>query len=423
MNFAHREVLHAPVERRRKPRPAADSARLELASSAVPGIRLAVYDNLDMIEHAWRRFEPGADGTVFQTFDLVAAWQQHIGARQRIAPVIVSATRGNGDILFLLPLGVDAGGMVRRLRWLGYDLCDYLAPLLAVDFARAVPPAQFAPLWREICALMQSDPRFAYDMVELRKMPKTVGSQPNPFLHLDVTLHSSAAHAVKLTHGWESFYAGKRSAATRRRDRTKRKHLAEHGEIRLVTPTDDGEIVRTVEELIRGKSESLAHMGAADPFTRPGVREFYLDLATSPRTRDLVHVSRLDAGTTAAAVNLGLQYRKRYYYVLASYAHGEIARCSPGALHLRELMRRAIELGFDEFDFTIGDESYKYEWCDSETLLYDHLAAATARGRATVAFYRAFSRLKRAIKQTPLLWRVYRAIRAGLGSLQLLLRI
>jgi CelD/BcsL family acetyltransferase involved in cellulose biosynthesis len=417
MNCVQDEILHTHDERRPKTEPAANVARLEMVSSAAPGIHLAVYDSLDAIEQAWRRFEPSADCTVFQTFDHLAAWQKHIGARQNVVPAIVSAEQNNGEILFLLPLAVDAGGMVRRLRWLGHDLCDYLAPVLGVDFPRSIPPERFVLLWREICTILQSDPRFAYDMIELRKMPKTVGTQANPFLHLDVALHSSGAHSVKLHGDWETFYVCKRSASTRRRDRTKRKHLAKHGEIRMITPTDDGEIIRTVETLIHDKSESLARMGAADLFMRPGVREFYLDLATNPRTRKLVHVSRLQVGTISAATNLGLQYRNRYYYVLASYDHGEISRFSPGAVHLRMLMQRALELGFQELDFTIGDESYKYEWCDTETMLYDHMAAVTARGWPIVALYRAFSRLKRAIKQTPILWRAYRGIRAGIGSL------
>jgi CelD/BcsL family acetyltransferase involved in cellulose biosynthesis len=417
MNFVHSKILHADDESPQTG-PAADAARLGMASSAAPGIHLMLYDRLDAIEPAWSRFETSADCTVFQTFDYLAAWQKHIGARQNIVPAIVVARQDNGEILFLLPLGIDGRGMVRRLRWLGHDLGDYLAPVLGTDFPRALPPARFALVWQEICALLQSDPRFAHDMIELCKMPKTVGNQPNPFAHVEVALHPSAAHLVNLTGDWEAFYAAKRSASTRRRDRTKRKRLAEHGEIRLTAPTADDEIVRTVEALIRGKSESLAHMGAPDLFMRPGVREFYLDLATNPRTRELVHVSRLEAGSAAVAINLGLQYRSRYYYVLASYDHGEISRCSPGAVHLRELMQRAIELGFGEFDFTIGDESYKYEWCDTETLLSDRLAAVTARGWFVVAPYRAFSRLKRAIKRTPILWRAYRGIRAEIGSLQ-----
>jgi CelD/BcsL family acetyltransferase involved in cellulose biosynthesis len=265
--------------------------------------------------------------------------------------------------------------------------------------------------------LLQKNPRLRHDLVELRKMPEQVGAQTNPFLQLSVLLHPSGAHLAKLRGDWESFYAGKRSSATRRRDRSKRKHLAEHGEIRMLTPTDDGEIIRTIETLIRQKSRAFARMGAADLFARPGVREFYFDLATNPRTREHVHVSRLEIGATPASINLGFQYRGRYYYVLASYDDGEISRFGPGAAHLRELMQRACELGLGEFDFTVGDESYKYEWSDTETRLYDHLAAVTARAIPVVMLLRVLSWAKRTIKRTAPLWRAYRGLRAAIASL------
>jgi len=185
----------------------------------------------------------------------------------------------------------------------------------------------------------------------------------------------------------------------------------------MLTPTDDGEIIRTIETLIRQKSRAFARMGAADLFARPGVREFYFDLATNPRTREHVHVSRLEIGATPASINLGFQYRGRYYYVLASYDDGEISRFGPGAAHLRDLMQRACELGLGEFDFTVGDESYKYEWSDTQTRLYDHLAAVTARAIPVVMLLRVLSWAKRTIKRTALLWRAYRGLRAAIASL------
>lgn len=40
----------------------------------------------------------------------------------------------------------------------------------------------------------------------------------------------------------------------------------------------------------------------------------------------------------------------------------------------------AIERGFTDFDFTIGDEPYKLDWADRQLVLDDHLSACTARG-------------------------------------------
>ena len=102
--------------------------------------------------------------------------------------------------------------------------------------------------------------------------------------------------------------------------------------------------------------------------------------------------------------------------MLASYDDGEVSRFGPGAVHLQEILKYAIGRGCVEFDFTIGDESYKREWCDTELKLYDFRAAATPRGLAVTLPAIAMARVKRTIKQTPFLWRMASKMRALVGS-------
>jgi CelD/BcsL family acetyltransferase involved in cellulose biosynthesis len=378
-------------------------------------IALEIHENLAALEPEWRAFERVADCTVFQTYDWLAAWQRHIGPREGAAPAIVAGRTG-GDLLFVFPLAVH-GGLVRRLTWLGQDQCDYNAPLLSRSFAEHATREKFLALWHDVRALIATHPALRHDLVELRKMPETVGSQPNPFLHLDVALTPSGAHLAHLSGTWEEFYAARRSSATRRRDRSKRKKLGEFGEVRFVNPSSAAEISATLETLIAQKTRSFSRMGVANLFARPGRREFFTDLASGEATRDLVHVSRLDVGSICAAANLGLQFRGCYYHVLASYDDGEVSRFGPGSAHLRDLIERAMAGGCHTFDFTIGDERYKLEWSDTLLRLYDHSAAASARGVPLVLAAQAFRSVKRAIKQNPVLWSAFTRARAALGAL------
>jgi CelD/BcsL family acetyltransferase involved in cellulose biosynthesis len=68
------------------------------------------------------------------------------------------------------------------------------------------------------------------------------------------------------------------------------------------------------------------------------------------------------------------------------------------------LLRTAIERGCSVFDFTIGDERYKQEWCDRQIALFDHVSTVTPRGIPAALWFAAVGRLKRFIKQTPALW-------------------
>ena len=128
-------------------------------------------------------------------------------------------------ILFLLPLAIEPRGFARRLTWLGSELCDYNAPLLAPDFSAAARPARFLHLWPTSCDRLQSHPDLRYDLIHFEKMPEKVGAQHNPFRRLPVATHPSGAYLTHLTDDWETFYTTKRSSSTRRRDRTKRKKL------------------------------------------------------------------------------------------------------------------------------------------------------------------------------------------------------
>jgi D-aspartate ligase len=380
-------------------------------------LQLRIHSDLHTIEDAWRRFERTADCTVFQTFDWLATWQRHIGSREGASPVIAVATFADGEMAFLAPLCVVHERLGRRLCWLGQDQCDYNAPLLAPDFSGRVEPTQFLAIWRELLAQLQSEPLLRHDWIGFEKMPHTVGAQPNPFVHLGVTLHASGAHLTKLGTDWESFYKAKRSSATRRRDRSKHRHMSQYGEVRFSTVTDADATRRTLAVLMEQKARSLARKGIGDIFAPPGHREFYLDLATNPRLRDVIHVSRVDIGPSCAAANFGVMFGDCYYHVLASFVDSEVAHYGPGALHLRELMAHAIKRGLKRFDFTIGDEPYKQEWSDATLALYDHAATVTWRGLPARALSAVQRRIKRTIKQTPALWRLASHARAAAGLL------
>jgi CelD/BcsL family acetyltransferase involved in cellulose biosynthesis len=379
-------------------------------------VTLSVADNLAAVEADWRAFEADADCTVFQTFDWQQAWLRHVGAPAGTRPAIVSGRDGAGNLLFLMPLAIERRGPVRRLTFLASDLCDYNAPLLAPDFPARIQPGQFAALWRDIGRLLRSDRRFHHHAVVLEKMPETIGGQANPIAALPVTLNPSGAYLAHLDKDWETFYAAKRSSSSRKRDRWKRRRLADHGAVSMVTPEDPTEIALTLETLYRQKSRAFARMGVRNIFERPGYREFYSDIATSLATRSTVHVSRLDVGGSPAAVNFGLVRNSRYYHVLVSYDDGEVSRCGPGAIHLQELLKYAIGRGCGEFDFTIGDEAYKREWCDTEVKLYDLRSAATPFGLAVTLPAAATARAKRIIKHTPFLWRIASRARALAGA-------
>jgi CelD/BcsL family acetyltransferase involved in cellulose biosynthesis len=403
-----RATLPAEARTHAAPRLVARAPRAE--------ITFDLHQDLGSAERDWRKLEATGEATPFQTFDWLSAWHRHMGAPHGVKPAIVVGKRGD-EILFLLPLAVTSGGLTRRLTFLGQDLCDYNAPMLARDFTNATGDG-FTGLWRQIHQRIQATPALRHDTIAFAKMPERIGAQPNPLLCLDVRLNPSGAYETVLGADWEQFYTTKRSSATRRRDRTKLKRLGEIGEVRFVDPQDDTDVASTLDTLIAQKSKQFARMGVADLFARPGYIEFLRELTAAPPERRLVHLSHLDVGATRAAVNLGLIHRDCYYHVLASYDDGEVSRFGPGAAHLRELLKFAIARGLKRFDFTIGDEPYKRDWCESEQRLHDYSAAVTIRGWPSAAVSGSWRRIKRAIKHSVPLWNAVVKARTTIAAMR-----
>jgi CelD/BcsL family acetyltransferase involved in cellulose biosynthesis len=166
--------------------------------------------------------------------------------------------------------------MVRRLTWLGSDLCDYNGPLLSEQFLRHAGVSRFALLWRDVIKLVRKTTRRRFDFIDLQRMPETVGAEANPFLALKVLAHPSAAHVASLGENWDAFYTAKRSSATRKTERKKLRQLGEHGEVRFVPAQESGERAWILNTLMEQKSQWFAKQGVKNIFDGAGRREFFL---------------------------------------------------------------------------------------------------------------------------------------------------
>jgi CelD/BcsL family acetyltransferase involved in cellulose biosynthesis len=384
-------------------------------------LTLSVHADLAEVEGLWRAFERHAGCTVFQSFDWLSTWQEQVGVLTAVAPRIVVGRTANGEIAFIAPFAIARKATHRELVWLGSDLNDCNAPLLARGFADRTDAIR--DLWPRVLDCVRAYPETAFDVIRLEKMPAAVGAQANPFAALDTTVHPSGYYATPLGPDWETFYTGKRSSSTRRRDRTKRNRLGDFGAVAFASLPSGHAAVAALDVLVAQKSATFAARGIPNFFAKPGYLAFYRALASSARTGNLVHVSELRVGSEVAAVSFCLMFGGRYYYLLSSYTEKDMARFGPGAVHLHELMRYAIDKGVNVFDFTIGDETYKRDWCEETTSLYDHIAFANWRGALTVLPLRFARNAKRTIKQTPVLWAAFTRLRKATSRLAQWLRI
>lgn len=382
--------------------------------TSLQSLRILVFHSFDQAQSLWRSFENEADYFAFQRYDWLKNWYEFIGASQNLTICITVVERSCGTPLMLLPLGIERRGSIRCLVWLGGIITDYQGPLLAADAWDCLDSRVFPELWKKIRACLPQ-----HDAIMLEKQPEFIGTQRNPFLHLPHSPNISNAHFTRLGDDFQEFLRTKRSGHWCSMERKKERRMEKHGTLSYQMATDSHDAQRILQEMMRQKSQSYHALGVPDIFADPGHRRFFAHMSVHHVKNGFVHLSALMLNERILATHWGLVHRGRFYCYMPTYARDEFSRFSPGNSLLRRLMEWSIGQRLDVFDFTIGDEIYKYGWCDQELRMFDYLQASTFRGWLYLAPLKLARRLKRRILRSPALARYARSWRARLGRLKL----
>lgn len=363
------------LEEKEKESRLSEDAVTTLRQDADQSLRISVFHSFDQARSLWQKFEKHAECYAFQRYDWLRNWHAFVGAGQNLTVCITLIERSDGAPLMLLPLAIEPRGSMRCLIWLGGIVSDYQAPLIARDASEHLQAGRFAALWKEVRARL---PR--HDAVILEKQPEYIGAQQNPFFYLPHSPNVSNAHFTYLGGDFETFLAAKRSSHWWSLERKKERRMAKHGALNYRLARDPQDAQHILHETMRQKSQSYQVLGVWDMFADPAHRRFFSHMSMHHVEDGFVHLSALTLDDRILATHWGLVHQDRFYCYLPTYARDDYARFSPGNSLLRRLMEWSIGRGLRAFDFTIGDETYKYGWCDQELRIFDCLHATTFKG-------------------------------------------
>jgi CelD/BcsL family acetyltransferase involved in cellulose biosynthesis len=371
------------------------------------GVQIGVYKSLEDARDTWKEFQNSGELYVFQTYEWLENWYVHIGQYEQIDPCIVSVRDGSGRLLYLFPFEIKHRGAVKILTWLGDKLIDYGAPIIAPVSAGIgdAGGVDFDSVWRGILERLPS-----IDVVWLTKVPRDINDSPNPLCSLPCLPYHSSAHLVRLSGGdWESFYERHAGAKTRSTDRRKARRLSTLGRVSCaMTDGSDVSSLRNVTHaMVRQKAMRYDEIRAPNLFVDEGHRKFFTEPMEALRASGRLHVAGLYLDDTMITTHWGMIYKKRFYYYMPSFATGPWVRCSPGRLLLFDLFKWCFDNDVTVFDFTLGDESYKRDWCDEELPLYQYLSARSGKGR----IYQIICRIYITLLNNPFGIRAARTIR------------
>lgn len=341
---------------------------------------------------------------VFQCADVLEIWHETIGEATKARGVHVSVHDAAGEPVLLLPLVIERRNGARLLGFPDGSVADYCQPVLFPASALLDQPAMLA-LWARIRAALPP-----FDIALLDKMPPTVGDLPNPLMHLGTQRLPESGHVMNLAEGREA--VEKQLPVAKRHLRYLRELSRETSVVLEVA--DNPETAATfLDAMIENKTRRFAETRVPG-FELPGKLAFYQEATRRLPLLAAVDLSAVKAGETVLASHWGLVFGQRFYFLMTAYADGKWRKFSPGRILNDELIRWCAANGYRAFDFGIGDEAYKDEYCDEIVPLHLAELPVTWRGRlflrrgAGLAWLRATPLWQ---KLRPYKWVVLRALR------------
>ena len=360
-------------------------------------------------EPFWRALErDDAWATPYQRFDLLAAWQHHVGVRKGIVPFIVIGFDAAGQPLFLWPLGRKRVGPITLAGFLGSKHASYNIGLWRRDLAAAISASEIRNLMARIAAHRSN----RVDLLALHSQPLNWASLANPFGLLPRQLSAEDGACLHLTSPSRGI-EGAVSPAVQSRLRGKERKLKKLAGYRYILAMSAADIDRLLDAFFALKAVHMRSQGLTNVFADPGVAAFVRQAShvKLPDGRPLIEIHALEGDGEVLALYGAVVDPYRFSAMFNTYTLSKHARQSPGLILLQHMIGACADRGAHSFDIGVGRAHYKSFFCKEPEPLFDTFLAFTPRGRLAAPALQATFAAKRIIKGRPALWAAVQFLR------------
>lgn len=336
-----------------------------------------------------------------------ALWVEGWVSAVRPDGLIVTVAEG-GRTVFALALEIDRVGPFRVARFMGGTHANG-------NFAPALPgwtDAKAQAGIAELAAAIRAA-RPDLDALLLQRLALDLDGVKNPLLALPHVPSPNIALAVDLRTGFDAVLERTSSKRKRKKHRAQmRKFEAAGGYRRIVADTPD-ETRRLFDAFLAMKEQRFRKAGVTDVFADAEIRAFFHALFAGSLCDPSpgFTLEGLEVGGKLRAVTGTSRCGKRLICEFGGISDDELAAASPGEFLFYENIESACDGGFEIYDFSVGDEPYKRLWCNIETRQADALVPLSVKGHCFAAAMRLTSSLKAFIKNSPLIWKIVKALR------------
>jgi CelD/BcsL family acetyltransferase involved in cellulose biosynthesis len=330
--------------------------------------------------------------TPFLLHSWISAWWEHEAEGGRVA---VHVAYRDGRLVGGLPLHTSRRGGLRVTSFVG-GVHSALADVM-------VAPGEPAETARAIVAQAAAG---AHDYVDLFGLPE--GSLFSRSCSKTLrTVERVEAPVLDLTPGWDAVYRAKTDSKKRNLHKRRRRQLSELGDLEVVRARTPDELEAAIEDAFRLHELRWAGRPDGSGFVTPAGLRFNRAALAGFARDDLARIVLLRVGGRAVAFHYFLVFENRMYVYRLGF-DPELGRYSPGLVNTLDALEWAGEEGIERVEYLGGGERYKLELSDRLEPLQQGLGLArTPQGAAAVAANLAMIRVRKQLKQSPALHRLY----------------
>ena len=354
---------------------------------------------------AYAEFCRSAAHSAPQNPTFVEAWADNPGA-----DMVLATVSRNGRTCLMLVLEIVRDGTATVARHPGGRHANGSFP--------AFSGQEFSGI-RDILAAAMRRGRPDVDLILLERNEMERSGRANPLHGQGCALSPNIALSADLESGFDALFEGTSGKRKRKKHRSQVRKFEEIGPCRRFAATKPAEVDALLSAFYDMKAERFRQMGITDVFAPAPVRNAFRRIfvgALDKAAPDFV-LHGLEVGGVLRAVTGSSISGGRITCEFSSFRVDELASASPGDFLFYENIREACEDGLSVYDFGVGDEAYKRQWCNIETRHFDFHLPLTARGYAVSAARRATGAVKRAVKENQSIWSILKTLRkAGAGK-------
>jgi len=323
------------------------------ARSLPSGIaRVDIISDLAASEPVWRALEaPEHVSTPYQRFDLLNAWQSHVGTTENATPFIVVARDAALRPLLLMPLTLRHAFGVRVATFMGGKHTTFNMPLMDRDFAARANAGDLHALLAGL-----RDHR-AVDVLAFAQQPLQWREIANPLAYLPH--QPSVNDCPVLLMPPDAAPTALLSNSFRKRLKSKEKKLQAQPGYRYIVADSDIEITELLDWFFRTKPVRMAEQQLPNVFAEPGVEEFVRAacMARLGCGRRVIEIHALRCDAEIIALFAGVADGGRFSMMFNTYTLSENARWSPGLILMRSIIDRYAQAGTTNRSSTVSCRS------------------------------------------------------------------